>query len=144
MVRSNLPSSGSVFCGEELVDAPPPTALQEDEVGLTRLEETSPRVALLEFVAIVLPLLDTVSVLPFATILSVPFVPSPDREPLTIVHSTSTRPLHRILLLCREFVLRGGAGGCFVFKTDRLRAKFCLVFSSSAAAPDPERPDSDP
>lgn len=144
-MRSNLPSSGSVFCGEELVDwdAPPPS-LQEDGVGLTRLEEPSTRLDPLDFVGIVLPLLETVSILSFATILCIPFLTSSDTEPLTIVLSTSIWPLHLILLLCREFVLRGGAGGCLVFKTDRLRATFCLVFSSSAAATDPERPDSDP
>lgn len=144
-MRSNLPSSGSVFCGEELVDwdAPPPS-LQEDGVGLTRLEETSTRLDPLDFVGIVPPLLATVSILSLATILCIPFLTSSDTAPLTIVLSTKIRPLHLILLLCREFVLCGGAGGCFVFITDRFRAKFCLVFSSSAAATDTEKPHSDP
>lgn len=144
-MRSNLPSSGSIFCGEELLDwvALPPS-LQEDGVGLTGLEEASTWLDPLEFVWIVPLPRETLSILSFVSILCIPLATSPGPVPLTTVLSTRIRPLLLILLLCREFVLRGGAGGCLVFITDRLLAKFSLDFSSSAVAMDPERPDSDP
>lgn len=144
-MRSNLPSSGSIFCGEELLDwvALPPS-LQEDVVGLTGLEEASTWLDPLEFVWIVPLPRQTLSFLSFVSILCIPLATSPDPVPLTTVLSIRIRPLLLILLLCREFVLRGGAGGCLVFITDRLLAKFSLDFSSSAVAMDSERPDSDP
>lgn len=107
------------------------------------LEEASRQLGPVEFVARVgilqvSAITDFIS--SFAPIFSVAFSTSPDTESLI---STKTLELLLILLLCREFVLRGGAGGCLVFITDRLRVKFRLVFASSPAATDPET-DSDP
>ncbi len=148
MVRSNLPPSEEVFCGEELLDSvAPPTSLEEACVDLKGLEEASRELDSVEFSTVVGILLEsTVSdfISSFATVLSEAFAISPDTESLRSLLSTKTLVLLLILLLCREFVLRGGAGGCLVFITDRLRVKFCLVFGSSPAATDPETSDSDP
>lgn len=130
MVRSNLPSSERVFCGEELLDSvAPPASLEEACVGLTGLEEASTELDPVDFgtaVEIILVSSVTDFISSFATIFSAAFATSPDTEPLRSLLSTRTLVLLLILLLCREFVLRGGAGGCLVFITDRLHAKFCL------------------
>lgn len=78
----------------------------------------------------------------FATVFPVAVATSPDAEPLRSLLSTRTFKLLLILLLCREFVLCGGAGGCLVFITERLRVQFRLFFASSPAAADPDAPDS--
>lgn len=148
MVRSNLPPSKGVFCGEELLDSvAPPTSLEETCVGLKEVEEASTELDPVEFdtvvgVLMVSAVTDFMS--SFATIFSVALATSLDTESLRSSLSTRTLVLLLILLLCREFVLRGGAGGCLVFITDRLRVKFCLVCASSPAATDPETTDSDP
>lgn len=144
MVRSNLPPSEGVFCGEELLDSggcvAPPASVEEACVGLKGLEEASGQLDPVGFdpgVGILLVSVTTDLISSFATILSVAFAASAES-----LRSTRTLELLRILLLCREFVLLGGAGGCLVFITDRLRVKFCLVFASSPAATDPETSDS--
>lgn len=141
MVRSNLPSSEGVFCGEELFDSvAPPVSLREVCVGLTGLEEISAELDPLDFTAVKNVLVSSVTgfIFSFAKTFSVAFSTSPETQPLGSVFSTSILMLLLIVLLCREFVLCGGAGGCLVFITDRLRTQFCLVFASSLAATDPE------
>lgn len=121
--------------------------MEEASVGLIGLVEASRELDPVEFgtaVGILLVSAVTDFISSFATIFSVAFAISPDTESLSSLLSTRTLVLLLILLLCREFVLRGGAGGCLVFITDRLREKFCLVFASSPAATDSETPVSDP
>lgn len=143
MVRSNFPPSEGVFCGEELLDS---ASLEEVCVGLKGLEEASRELEPVEFdtrmgMLLVSAVTDFVSSV--ATIFSVACVTSPDTASLRSLLSTRTLELLLILLLCREFVLLGGAGGCLVFITDRLRVKFRLLASSPGAA-NPETPHSDP
>lgn len=111
-------------------------------MGLREPEEVSTEV---EFGKVVGMLMDSAGIdliSSFVTLFSVAFSTCPDTESLSSLLSTRTLALLLILLVCREFVLRGGAGGSLVFITDRLRAKFCLVFASSPAAIEPERADS--
>lgn len=74
---------------------------------------------------------------------SVTVFTSSEVESLRSLLSTRTLELALILLLCREFVLRGGAGGCLVFITERLRVQLRLFFACSSATTDPDAPDSD-
>lgn len=106
------------------------------------MEEAPGELVPVEFdirIGIVLVSADLIS--SFATIFPVAVATSPVAEPLRSLLSTRTLKLLLILLPCREFVLRGGAGGCLVFITERLREQFRLFFASSPA--DPDAPDSD-
>lgn len=148
-MRSNLPSSERVFCGEGLLDCgAPPTSVEEACVGLMGVEEASTELLLVDFgipVGLTMVSSEADFFSSFATTLSDLFSISPDAaDPLRSLPSTSTLIVSLILLLCREFVLRGGAGGCLVLVTDKLREQFCLVFASSPTPNDPETLDSDP
>lgn len=125
-MRSNLSSSERVFCGEELLDCVAAPASVKVEVGPLVVSSKT----------------DVFS--SFAKMFLLLFSMSPQIYPLGSVPSTSTLMVLLTLLLCKEFVLRGGAGGCLVFVTDKLREEFCLFFSSSPPPNDPETLDSDP
>lgn len=147
-MRSNLPSSERVFCGEELLDCgAPPASVEEACVGLMGVEKASTELLLVDFgipVGLTMVSSEADFFSSFATTFSALFSMSPDADPLRSLPSTSTLIVSLILLLCKEFVLRGGAGGCLVLVTDKLREQFCLVFASSPTANNPETLDSDP
>ena len=151
MVRSNFPISEGAFCGEELLDSDcgsggPSISLEEACVGLRGLEETSRELDPVEFDSMVGTLMapETNFISSFAKVFSVAVPTSSDTESLRSLLSTRNLELLLILLLWREFVLCGGAGGCLVFITERLRMKFRLFFASSPAVTEPDTPDSDP
>lgn len=149
MVRSNFPLSEGVFCGEELLDSGcgcvfPPAITEEACVGLTRLEEASAELDTAVFDPEMRNRLISVAAIlisSFPTIFSIAVAACLDTKSL---QSSRTLELLLMLLLCREFVLLGGAGGCLVFIIERLRVKLRLSFASSPAVTDPDTPDSDP
>lgn len=152
MVRSNFSPSEGAFCGEELLDSDcgsggPSVSMEEACVGLRGLEETSGELDPIEFgigVGILLVFPVTNSISSFTRVFSVAVSTCPDTESLRSLLSTRNLELLLIVLLWREFVLCGGAGGCFVFITERLRVELRLFFASSPAVTEHDMPDSDP
>lgn len=125
-MRSNLSSSERAFCGEELLDCIAPPASIEVEALLLLVSSGT----------------DVFS--SFDETFAESFFTSAQADSLRSLPSTSTLMVPLTLLLCKEFVLRGGAGGCLVFVTDKLREQCCLLVASSGAPNDPDTLDSDP
>lgn len=131
MVRSNFPSSVVCFLGSGRDAGVFAASAEELEEAYEEFEpgELSRGLAVLSpdgfsLFAVVLPL-------------------SGVGEPLRSLMSTQTLEEPLSLLLCRELVLRGGAGGCLIFVTERLRIQF-LFFAWSPPAPEQDPADSEP